>query len=305
MSYASLGKNMYSYDKIMDNFILVNGYPNALNDQLYHEIINLNLKDGENEVSEVIANKFISISFGIAYLYMITSWQWFSSAILLDKYSATSSQMLQLLYYSIFFSANSFLGLNQQGLFTVRTEEKNDTIKKERRFLRLYEHDSGSKCISVTAPGRGNGGQHEFVFKEFYKVFENWEEKNYFPGIEQFSDEHHFHSHFRNMFTYSLEYLSESLYEAPNLKNRDSVAEMISIWNEEGFHEDFFSEETWAIQYLSLTTKIQTGLIEISNKKLPFVEKTLLKNLIYHMKYNKIEEIITNAFKDILPDVLE
>lgn len=189
----------FDFNILSSLFNEFDGYYDAVNQQLFETLVHWDLLDENNRKDKAIAYSFMKWSLTVSFLKLINSFQWFLAGVLLDRTDVFPAQVMQMYYYSIFFSSGSFLSSQGKGHYTIKTEVgPSGELKPTRREVWFESETPPFLCIKE----QGRGGEHEIRANWFYEVFRNWESRNNYPAVLLFESDRRYHTGFRNMFTY-------------------------------------------------------------------------------------------------------
>ena len=267
-------------------FSKLNGYYNLDNRALARLLLKWDLLEDNNRKDTQIVASYMKWSFTVSFLQLLNAWQWFLAGILLGRQTYMPAQIMQMYYYSIFFSYGSFLSAQFKGHYTLKVKVANDkSIKKTRKEVWVGQ-DNNKPCLCIKSKGRG--GEHELRAKWFYEVFKNWDLSNEYPDVLAFQDNREFHVGLRNMYTYSLADIGEEFfYAGPDAcPTPPSNETLLSLWRREKEWPNYFPEEFWALEHIKAAIGLHARLLENYDKESPYTTaQTLLVRSLY--KYHK------------------
>lgn len=191
----------FCFESLSKSFNGLEGYWNLDNSDIGNALKSWDFLKEENRENEEIIASYQKWSFTASFLQLINAWQWFFSGLLIGRQADLPAQMMQMYYYSIFFSYGSFLSAQFKGHYTLKTEIKKteieDTkVKKTRKEAWIGKDANGKSCIYTEDIGRG--GEHANRANWFYATFEGWDFKSSYPDVLSFKERASSHSHFRN-----------------------------------------------------------------------------------------------------------
>jgi hypothetical protein len=239
-------------------FIELSGYYDLGNEELAGILLRWNLLEERNRTDINLAYDFVKWSLTVSFLELVNSLQWFLAGVLLHRLARFPAQVMQLYYYSIFFSYGSFLAAHGKGYYTVKQEL--DGSKSTRKEVWFFEED---KHPQIWIEDKGRGGEHEIRAKWFYKVFNNWDQRASHPAVIMFERDSLYHSGFRNMFTYSLFTMANELHSDETLTlNLPTNEILLSLWNRDEKLVDYFPEEFWVLEHIKVSVHLHSMLLE-------------------------------------------
>ena len=246
----------FDFATLSDLFNTLHGYYELNNASLAETIQEWNFLEDSNRQGAQIVARYMKWSFTVSFLELLNAWQWFLGGILLGRQVYMPAQVMQMYYYSIFFSCGAFLAAQFKGHYTLEVELLNEEdiqkmeIKQKRKEVWVGEDGNGEPCIHIKDKGRG--GEHEIRANWFYEVFKDWDLKGDHPAVTMFESDRNYHVGFRNMFTYSLADIGgEFFYDPKGCPARPSDEILFSLWKREDW-VDFFPEEFWALEHLKV-----------------------------------------------------
>ncbi|UKO99956.1 hypothetical protein [Nostoc sp. UHCC 0870] len=292
----------FNFKTLSASFNKYKGYYNLDNLNLGNALETWNLLEETNrEDINIIAN-YQKWSFTASFLQMLNAWQWFFSGILLGRQAYLPAQILQMYYYSIFFSYGAFLSANFKGNYSLKVEIGQDRKVKTKNRKEVWLSQETNNKSQIMIKDQGSGGEHEIRAKWFYEVFKNWDFKDDHPQVLSFIASRDFHSDSRNFYTYSLSDIAEELYEVPKMQSSPSNDILISLWNREIDWVEYFPEEFWALEHIKVAVDLHTRLLKGYDKESPYTQQQilLLENLCNHHIHTGLIEIIRIAMPTIL-----
>jgi hypothetical protein len=297
------GERTRTYDigSLSALFNELDGYYNLPNRDLAGLLVDLDLLQEQNRMDAQTVASYVKWSFTASFLQLVNAWQWFLSGVLLARQSYMPSQVMQMYYYSIFFSYGAFLSAQLKGHYTLRVETTdNGDVKKTRKEVWTGEHGNQPHiCVG----NRGRGGEHEIRAKWFYKVFGSWDLKDHHPDVLAFEDDRSFLVGFRNMLTYSLADVAEELfYHDPDFCPAPPANEvLLRLWRRNKDWVECFPEEFWALEHIKVVVDLHVKLLEQYGKISPYTDAqvVLAGNLYRHHQKTRMTDLLEEAMNPI------
>lgn len=294
----------FDFNMLSSLFNKFNGYYDAVNEQLFGTLVHWDLIDEKNRNDEAIVYGFMKWSFTVSFLKLINSFQWFLAGVLLERTAVFPAQVMQMYYYSIFFSYGSFLSGQGKGHYTIKEETNaSGEIIPTRREVWLELENPPFLCIKE----KGRGGEHEIRANWFYEVFRNWEFRDSYPTVLLFESDRRFHTGFRNMFTYSLADMAEELFEAPDPRsNMPSNEILLDLWNHsDEALIDYFPDEYWALEHIKPSLDFHVKLLDGFESESPLkgAQTRIVEGLLSHHEKTGLLDFLQVALQPILSHI--
>lgn len=291
-----------SFKSLSQLFNDVEGYYYMGNEELENNLLRWNLLDEKNQKDVQTVYSFMKWSFTISFLEMINSWQWLLAGVTIANNVNLPAQMMQLYYYSIFFSSASILSALGKGRYTLKMDRIPNThdFRKTRKEIWFEEDIPPYLCVKDIS----RGAEHEVRAKWFYEVFRQWDLKDEHQTVLMFEDDRTFHSSFRNMFTYELSEMAEELYTPDDMHNI-SLDILLKLWDRDEELADFFPEEFWAIEHIKASIDLHSKLIENYNNGSLHTgaQAQLIENLLKLHKKTGMDALIRKGLSPIMSKI--
>lgn len=287
-----------AYSTLSEFFETAGGYYEMGNEELAGTLLRWDLLEARNRTEAKTAWSFLRWSLTASFLQLMNAFQWFLSALLLERSSYLPAQTMQQHYYSIFFSFGSFLALHGKGHYTVKIEPQGSD--DPRVFRREVWLDDGPPPL-VDLKEKGRGGEHEVRANWFYEVFKAWEQKDDYPGVLMFEQDRKFHTGFRNMFTYALSEMAEELHHDAH---EDAVSNevVLRLWSRESEVIELYPDEFWVLEHLRAPLELHAKLIDDFGDGSPFtsVQEYIVSSLLSRHENDGVADLIDEILKPII-----
>jgi hypothetical protein len=239
-------------------------------------------------------------SFTVSYLELSNALEWFLAGILLHSKAYLPAQIMQMYYYSIFFSCGSFLAAHGKGHYTVKEELREHFETTTQRKVVWFENQE-PPYLCLTDKGRGD--EHEFRAKWFYKILKFWNKKDDHQPALMFENDRDYHTGFRNLFTYSLYTMAEELHhEADHHAKVPTVEMLMKLWSRDEILIDYFPEEFWVFEHLKVPLGLHIRLLENYRGETPYTQAQtyITQTLLSHHNKTGIRLLLIEILKPIL-----
>lgn len=268
-----------------------------VNTDLARAIVDWDLLDEKSQTNSLTIAGYIKWSFTTSFLQLVNAWQWFFAGILLKKQTSLLAQETQMYYYSIYFSYGSFLSTNFKGHYSLKE------IFKEGKFPQKIRKEvwlaKDLKSFRIETKDKGKGGEHEVRANWFFDVFDKWEDASQYPAIRMFKEDRHFHSGYRNLFTYSISGMADELYSRQEITTlREIKYILLELWEGTGNAAEIYPEECWALEHIRLAMDVHVSLLNKFSGETPYKSSQflLIENLIRYHEHTKLDFLLRIAF---------
>jgi len=235
----------FDFADLSQLFNQLDGYADLRNEELAVTLLRWNFLEENNRKDTRLVYSYMKWSFSVSFLEFMNSWQWFLGGILLRRQTYMIAQMMQLYYYSIFFSYGSFLSGHGKGHYTIKEEMgASHEIKSTRKEVWLENQDFPSLCIK----DKGRRGEHETRANWFHDVFRNWDLKHTHPSVSLFENDRTFHTGDRNFFTYSLQEMATELsHPQEDYEGFPTNEILLKLWHRDDTLIDYFLKNSGSL----------------------------------------------------------
>jgi len=287
-------------DKLYWLFNELEGYYVWGNRELAMELLKWNLVEEKNQKDEGLSYSFLKWSFTVSYLELINALQWFSAGILLHRKAYLPSQIMQMYYYSIFFSSGSFLAAHGKGHYKVKEEFENypntNPVRKEMWF---ENQEPPYLCLK----DMGKGGEHKIRAHWFYETCKYWDKKDNHKPVLLFEDDRKYHTNSRNDSTYSLFEMAEELrYPAHYNPDGPTTDMLIELWKGNNELVDYFPDEFWVLEHLKVPLELHARLLKNYKGKTPFTQAQIYitEVLLFRHKITGLRPLLSEILKPFI-----